>query len=114
MCADGHHPSALRDERLPAQLAEVPLGDGGAGCSSPASTLFVSSYSLLGVRFLLFALGDERTAAPPPSRIWRCAWAFEEGGSTASRWTPLPRPARQTGQGSRGVMEVGRRRGGGK
>jgi hypothetical protein len=82
---------------------------------TPANaSVFFSGCSFLGVRFLVFVFGGERAAAPPPAPIWLHAWAFEEGGSTASRWTPLPRPARKTGQGSPGVVEVGRMRGGGK
>lgn len=61
------------------------------------SALFVCGCSPLGVRLLLFVLGDEQAAAPPPAEEPHQAWAFEEGGSTASRWTPLPRPARKTG-----------------
>src|SRR5207248_3269779 len=63
-----------------------------------ARGVFVSCCSLLGVRLLLFVLGDEQAAAPPPAEIPLHAWAFEEGGSTASRWTPLPRPADKSGR----------------
>lgn len=75
--------------------------------------MFVSGCSFLGVRPLLFGLGDEQPAAPPPARTPHQAWAFEEGGSTASRWTPLPRPAKENGQARPGKQERGRGRGGG-
>src|SRR4051812_14493215 len=58
------------------------------------SALFVCGCSPLGVRLLLFVLGDEQAAAPPPAEEPHQAWVFEEGGSTASRWTPLPRPTK--------------------
>src|SRR5215208_8263313 len=68
------------------------------------------------VDLLVLMLGDQRAAVPPPAPSSLCAWAFEEGGSTASRWTPLPRPATNTGQGSPGEKggrpEAGRRQAG--
>jgi hypothetical protein len=54
----------------------------------------------LAVGLRLLVLGDHQAAAPPPARIPRCAWAFEEGPSAASRRTALPRPPGKSWMGS--------------
>src|SRR4051812_15155270 len=64
----------------------------------------------LGVGLEVSVLGDQRAAAPPPAQISLHAWAFEEGGSTASRWTPLPRPADKS---DRAAQAISGRAGGG-
>ena len=74
--------------------------------------LFASGCSSLAVRFLVFVLGGEQAAAPPPA-LPLIAWAAlpdlsgrsRKGGPARQRWTPLPR--------SSGVMGIfGRGRGG--
>jgi hypothetical protein len=72
-----------RPARLVARIEKSPASDSGP------SWVVLSRWSSHGGPF-----GEDHAAAPPPAQISLYAWAFEEGPSTASRWTALPRPAR--------------------
>ena len=87
--------SACTRER--SDRSELGVPDPTAGAARPPDCgggVHASAWWSVAGGLLLVVLGDHRAAAPPPAQISHHAWAFEEGGSTASRWTPLPRPAR--------------------
>ena len=78
---DEHPACARRPHGRPRDRAET----GGSLSAVDPSELFRPSVG---------PLRADTRPDPPTPEIPRPAWTREEGGSTASRWTPLPRPAR--------------------
>src|SRR5688500_6403803 len=56
------------------------VGRARQGAPALGRALSVRRCSFLGVRPLLFVLGSEQAAAPPPAQVSLHAWAFEEVG----------------------------------